>query len=1131
MRGTIEICDVPGSVPPRFSVRFRKDVLVPSDDKDGTFVRGISVEAIAGGIELPSPVDWPIPNDASASLASSLPWYLESYPHQPTASGHLRASFVQKALFDWGKEVFETLFPEGPALDLFDRIALHALNPEGAVEIRSTRADILAWPWEAIIDNRNCVISDVVTVRRHVGTTQRYFGFGRVNESGPVRILMLIARDGPEDVAYRAAARPLVCIDGVEVDLVRLATLDALRDALARAAGPYDILHIDCHGSWDASGQSCLLQLSDGEGGIEDVSAAEIVDALGDTEISIVLNACRSAMAGDSTNAFDSLAVALFEAPGVLDVTAMAYRFPVSEIGPFIDGYYSAIVKGMTPALAIAWGAESMDRDGDKSLAGGYRHDTYLIPTSYVRAELVPEDVNRTPASSPRTALPPDFHGQERQIYWLDNLPDECRAVIVMGTARSGVSRFLEEWTAWRHITGAQEMILSVDCTEYATWTEVSQAIALVLGAEADFDRYGAAATLEALGRRIDWLIVDHLDHLDDPSDQERAVLRNLAAMSTVRTIFAGYQPQEWMKDFATIQGLLVSCMDVAERLPMVRHLARAELGQSASEEALKALEARLVSSDMAALLTYVAGNAGVMKWVARNAAAGTEASEMLQSLRERGVEALRQLPAWEEIEPIAAKFTILDEDEIARVVPFLSLHDEIVDWTLLSDMMDGSEEGDPDDVVTAHATLAVNGLLVNGTGIHCVLSGELRSRAAPMLTREALRRFAVAVADAALSPKPAGEHLHLTFGTLETAQQILVEEGDWNRAIGLSNMLREQFIQQGRTERAKEEAKRLLGALAAAPDEDFVAGISAVVDAAFLVGDAGMAERCLNDARWLRLAETDKGIEAVRLLDCGRIARLRGGYDEAIAHLERAVTLARQSAPRFTTTLLHEDATVLTVEEFATRELKITRALIASRTDGSEPVELDEPESGYAAESPAELRERAMLARSQGNNARALRYIDQAIRKEQRNDFTQGLAVCISSRADILASMGQIDQARLGYEEAIGHFTTLGDVRGAAISYHQWGKAAYNADLMEEAAHSLIESAKRFAECGDDATLAAVRDNFDTFTAMQPSDFMGAMFASQWVAAGLPVTSSLQDRAKGLSGLFSKLLMEGDND
>lgn len=1135
MRGTIEIIEVGGFSPPRFDVRFRELAWRPTGEP-GTMQQTVQVTMLVSEVEVPAPADWPVPNDVTATLATALPWYLEIYPHQPTDAGRLRAAFVRQALRDWGTDVFETLLPPGEARDQFDVIASHALLPFGEVEIHSANAEILAWPWEALRDPEGGRLGEVLTVRRHVGVNDGTYRIYHSNaRDGPLRVLWLLSRSGPDDVSYRAGIRTVAALEGIEVDLLRPATLDALHDALSAAPGKYDVLHVDCHGVWDGAGGGCLLQLRDAEGDVHYVTADDMVGALDAGEVpTVVLNACRSAMAGkDGEVAFQSLAVDLFDAESVLDVAAMAYKFPAEGAAPFLHSFYAAFRNGKSLGEAMSHGRFGMETDSFEN-GLGQEFDTWLVPSAYSRAGWIPQTVGNAVADSSRPRLADDYRGHDQQMYLLDHLDPTARGMAVTGLAGCGKSRFLEEWVTWREATGSDELYILVDGSAAESWSGVIARVSEALGIKrsescADYDdrEDKVIAALEDCGG---WILIDDADALDAPEMDGVGLVQALAASRSVRTILAFTGSKPWMRAFHGMSGLSLSSMEAEARHPLVASLAHDFLGARASPDERSALADRLASPELAALIFYVAGNPALMRWIARNIAAGHDPDELRIALREGGREALLRFEGLIELEPVLQRFDVFKDPAVAALAPLLAMHDELIDWRLIEKMAIELPEI-ADQVGPAQDALRSQGLLEQYS-LHPALAGELRSRTAGSETVPLKRAFASVMAADLLEPEPVNPPTRKTFGSLARAQAFLFEVGDWQLALRVNGCVRENYIRRGMPAEAMRTARELYSQLDDASDDAFEVIMFEVIDAAQLVGDADFAKRCLAHPRLVEMCSRDPSLAALQVMFAAKITRLQGDYQAAMNLFEVAANSAKSGAPRSLRTLLHDESDEETIATMIKREKAITAAMIASQgvragakgadEDGTK-FDAEEFESGYSEGSPAELRERAQLEKSQGNLRRALRLVDLAVREEEANGFRQGLAVCLSTRADILAKLGETDQARDGYERAIGMFDEMGDVRSAAVSHHQWGKAAHLAGLYQEAAESFILSAKLFQQCGDTATVALIARNFEMFLDQIESGALGALFALKWAGQGLPKTPGLAALGSQFESLISR--------
>jgi len=1150
MRGTIEIVDVEGSNPPTFDVRARQMVLQPADDGSGIFQQALSISELASGVAVPAPAEWPIPNDHSANLMTALPWYLESYLHDPTKGSHLRASFVQKALFDWGSEVFTTLLPEGAALDFFDHIALHALTPEGAIEIHSSRPEILGWPWEALIDNRGVCVGNVVTIRRHYGAAidGYYMQPVPLESSGrPLRVLMFVSRSGPDDVSFRIGARAIASVEGVELDLVRSSTIAGLCTHIAEAAAPYDVLHIDCHGVWDPQRQRCVLQLLDENGRMDLVDADVVAAAVDEGEIPIVvLNACRSAMVGsDGEAALDSFATLLLESGRMTDVLAMAYKYPVAAIASFASHFYSALARGSSIAEAVTWGSidfldvaangamvtiPSMDaltpdiftsgaampvKQSTLSLnfAGGRCHHTWLIPSAYTRRGLIPSSILRTPFPSERPRPRPDFHGQEKQLYYLDRCDPDERTIAVTGAAGFGISRLLQEWAEWHVVTGSPDTVVLVDCEQTANWGALVEAMATQLDIEPSerlMETASSIATAVATGSN--WFIWDHADRLPEPDDIGNALLLAIKqAPISLKLIVAFNDPTDWMRELGSAQGIL-AWLEPDARSTLLRYLVHEAFPSALTEEARAACLASLETPEAEALLQQIAGCAALTRWAAQNIAEGVAPALLHQNLRDAGPEELRGFAGKNEIERLLARLSALDHANVAPLVPLLALHHELLDWELVAEMASADALGlDAEAAERCRNTLRAAGLLCNETALHPIAGGGLRQRAAASTTDAHRRAFASIFADPKIFARSDGKPQHITFGSLISARSILIDLEDWQPALDISGQLYSGYIGRGALADAINAARQTPDLFAAAPPPSQARALLDAARVGLEAGDGNLAQECLDDDRLVAPASGDRNIGAERLFGLGKLRRLQGDREGAIGDFEAALArLADETPPSEFSA--DDGATGQALLDEISREIRITRTQMKILNERDTNVEADDEESGYITGTPAELRERSLLAAGTGKFRLALTYIDRALAKERAAGYDRGIAVCLSSRAGILAKMGKMDAAREEFDGAVRTFNKQRDARGAATANHQWGVAAYDAGLMEEAAEQFVTAAKGFNALNDTMTLDRVARSFEKFLSQQHSAMLAQYFAMCWTAAGLPRTDVIAE-------------------
>ena len=119
----------------------------------------------------------------------------------------------------------------------------------------------------------------------------------------------------------------------------------------------FHIVHFDCHGWWgkeDGSTEECFMVLED-ENGLPDYVPGRSIASLLNAKHArhVVLNACRSAVADvDQPNPIGSLAAAILSS-GVQEVTAMAYKLPVSGSADFLAALHFHLLEGCSGALAV----------------------------------------------------------------------------------------------------------------------------------------------------------------------------------------------------------------------------------------------------------------------------------------------------------------------------------------------------------------------------------------------------------------------------------------------------------------------------------------------------------------------------------------------------------------------------------------------------------------------------------------------------------------------------------------------------------------------------------------------------------------------------------------------------------
>jgi len=217
-----------------------------------------------------------------------------------------------------------------------------------------------------------------------------------VDRRTPFRILLVISRPfGDQDIPLGTVARPVLealqpLRPGLELEVLRPPTFDALVSRLNARRGFYHLVHFDGHGSFAGPAGRGPFQFRrrEGEGHLvferEDgtphvVSSEELGQALATCRVPLfVLNACQSAEEGEQ-DPFSSVASQLV-AIGAKGVVAMSYSVYADAAALFMGMFYERLVEHASLAEEAlhhsrAWlgggraGAERLD--GPRPLPAG----------------------------------------------------------------------------------------------------------------------------------------------------------------------------------------------------------------------------------------------------------------------------------------------------------------------------------------------------------------------------------------------------------------------------------------------------------------------------------------------------------------------------------------------------------------------------------------------------------------------------------------------------------------------------------------------------------------------------------------------------------------------------------------
>ena len=279
----------------------------------------------------------------NSNLLQDLRWYLENFLDYPFSPNTDIADRVQKALSDWGKETFSSLFT-GKARDWYQDTRR---SGEGLSSLRLRIAcddpRILAWPWEALCDPEGTTLAHTCCNERQLNELHDSLDISKDLSMECINILLIIARPfGDQDVGYHAISRPLVDLarkngSPVHIDVLRPPTFNRLQQHLQDHKNFYHIVHFDGHGGYgeaDPVGHPFAFKgpagrlLFEADDGQEDlIEAKRLTQLLTDCRIPVmVLNACQSArIDARAKDPFASVAAALLKA-GIHRVVAMGYN-------------------------------------------------------------------------------------------------------------------------------------------------------------------------------------------------------------------------------------------------------------------------------------------------------------------------------------------------------------------------------------------------------------------------------------------------------------------------------------------------------------------------------------------------------------------------------------------------------------------------------------------------------------------------------------------------------------------------------------------------------------------------------------------------------------------------------------
>jgi tetratricopeptide (TPR) repeat protein len=428
----------------------------------------------------------PLSNEDAADTR----WLLEDHPRLRGRSSDPIAARIEDRLHklaaDLRHAVFESAEEARPISEALAQTKL--LN---RLHVTVDEPQTAPWtPWELMLAPSSSDPLSVLAASFSRISTSTSPAKPRV-KSDKLRILLVTSRpSGEDDVPFRSVASRIVQAvaasteSSIQVDLLRPPTYSALLDALAAASqteAPYNVVHFDGHGSYDADAfdesKRGYLYFEGLDGSTEEVSGSILGADLAQHAVSyLLLNACRSAytepnaLGGDDTasaaeRAFGTLAAEV-RAKGVAGVLAMGFNLYVVTAAGLIANVYAALAARRTLSEAVAHARRELYH-AETNIVGAF---DWLVPIAF-SGEAIEEDDGReaittlnvqasttTPASAgvvdpgagggSRSDEHP-FFGYDGILLRLDRACGASRSVEIVGMAGAGKSAVAGEFARW----------------------------------------------------------------------------------------------------------------------------------------------------------------------------------------------------------------------------------------------------------------------------------------------------------------------------------------------------------------------------------------------------------------------------------------------------------------------------------------------------------------------------------------------------------------------------------------------------------------------------------------------------------------------------------------------------------
>ena len=330
---------------------------------------------------------------------------LKTFWNDPLAPATDRAAKCFKTLKEWGAKAFLAL--TNP-LTVDETASLRRSIEAGDVGIRITaRTTVtLSWPWEVLSDEHLGFLAHKCRFERDFIGLPSEPENRNAASSERINILVVAPRPYSEDVAIRSTVKPLLDVIKelripANVELVRPATLEELRNRLSQRPHFYHLLHFDGHGSY-RPGQDLLewpetayedsslaFEYASGSDS-NSVSAKRLASTLrGMIPPIVLLTACRSAMLTRYDNdPMAAVAVALRGA-GAQSVVAMAYAVYAVAARISFAAFYREWLSSGEVGTAVRTARHHLAEHAERDCVWGKipLHD-WIVPVLYQHGDI-----------------------------------------------------------------------------------------------------------------------------------------------------------------------------------------------------------------------------------------------------------------------------------------------------------------------------------------------------------------------------------------------------------------------------------------------------------------------------------------------------------------------------------------------------------------------------------------------------------------------------------------------------------------------------------------------------------------------------------------------------------------------